>query len=598
MPTVPELFESVVARAGDSPAVLHGDRVVTYAELNARANRLARTLVARGVGPDTPVAVALPKGDELTVVLLAVLKAGGAYLPLDPQYPARRLAHMVADARPVLLVRPAALRPDLGAPVPELVVDDPGTARETAARPAHDLTDRCRNAPLTPRHLMYVIYTSGSTGTPKGVAVTHAGAADLVAAQAATLAPGPGDRVLQWASISFDAAFWDWSAALLSGAALVMAPAEELLPGPPLHATLRRHAVTHATLPPVALSVTDPEGVLPGGTVMSTGDACTGALVARWAPGRRFFNGYGPTETTVGSTIAGPVAPGEAITIGTPWSGNRVLVLDERLRPVPDGVDGELYLAGNGVARGYLDRPGLTAGRFLPDPAGPPGSRMYRSGDRGHRRADGQLVFSSRGDDQVKIRGFRVELGEVEARLAAHPAVDVAAVTVVGDLAGARLAAWVSTVDGAGVTGPALRAHAAEALPDHMVPSSVHLLPSLPVTANGKIDRAALRRLAEEAERAAGERRAEDGPAGEPAAGPVTDPVERTVCRLVGEILGVPDVRPDDNFFKLGGHSVLATRLAGRLRDALGAAVPMRAVFESATLADLAAAVRPGRASG
>ncbi|MFJ8133191.1 non-ribosomal peptide synthetase [Streptomyces hydrogenans] len=581
MPTVPELFESVVARAGENPAVVYGDRVVTYTQLNARANRLARTLVERGVGPDTPVAVAMQKSDEFTVVLLAVLKAGGAYLPLDPQYPARRLTHMVGDARPVLLIRPRDGAPELGVPVPELLVDDPDVVRETAARPGHDLTDRCRNAPLDPRHLMYVIYTSGSTGTPKGVAVTHAGAADLVAAQAATLAARPGDRVLQWASISFDAAFWDWTTALLSGATLIMAAADDLLPGPPLHATLRRHGVTHATLPPVALSVTDPDGVLVGGTVMSTGDACTPALVSKWAPGRRMFNGYGPTETTVGSTIAGPVADGDDITIGTPWSGNRVRVLDEHLRPVPDGVDGELYLSGNGLARGYLDRPGLTATRFVPDPAGPPGSRTYRSGDRGHRRADGQFVFSSRGDDQVKIRGFRVELGEVEARLAAHPAVDVAAVTVVGDLAGARLAAWVSAVDGAEVTGAELRAHAAETLPEHMVPSAVRLLPSLPVTANGKIDRAALRRLAEQ-----------PGPdTAQPPAETSADPVERAVCRLVGEVLDISDVHPDDNFFKLGGHSVLATRLAVRLRDELGVAVPMRAVFESATLAELAAAV-------
>ncbi|HEX8866684.1 MAG TPA: AMP-binding protein, partial [Lentzea sp.] len=231
MPTIPELFESVVDRAGDAPAVLFGDRVVTYAELNARANRLARVLTGRGVGPDTAVAVALPKSDELLVVLLAVLKAGGAYLPLDPRYPAKRLAHMVEDARPVLLVRSAQVSLDLAALVPELVVDDPAAVRETEAQPGHDLTDTCRNAPLLPQHLMYVIYTSGSTGTPKGVAVTHTGVVDVVAAQAASIAPQPGDRVLQWASISFDAAFWDWSAALLSGAALVMAPAEELLPG-------------------------------------------------------------------------------------------------------------------------------------------------------------------------------------------------------------------------------------------------------------------------------------------------------------------------------------------------------------------------------
>lgn len=585
MPTVPELFESIAARAGQAPAVVFGDRVVTYAALNTRANQLARVLVAHGVGPDTTVAVALPKCDELMVVLLAVLKAGGAYLPLDPQYPAKRLAHMVEDARPVLLVRSARVALDLRVPVPELVVDDPGAVRETASRPGHDLTNAYRNAPLHPQHLMYVIYTSGSTGTPKGVAVTHAGVADIVAAQAASIAPRPGDRVLQWASISFDAAFWDWSAALLSGAVLVVAPAEELLPGQPLHDTLHRHAVTHAVLPPVALSVTDPEDVLVGGTVMSTGDACSHALVAKWAPGRRMFNGYGPTETTVGSTIAGPITTSDEITIGTPWSGNSVYVLDDCLRPVPDGRDGELYLAGNGLARGYLNRPGLTATRFVPNPFGPPGSRMYRSGDRGHRREDGQLVFAGRGDDQVKIRGFRVELGEVEARLAAHPAVDVAAAVVVGDLAGARIAAYVSTVDSFKVSAAELRAHVAETLPEHMVPASVSALPRLPVTANGKIDRAALRDLAESG--AHHDREFADGDADN---GPAS--VEGRLYLMVREILAVPDARPSDNFFKLGGQSMLATRLAGRLRDELGVTVPMRVVFEADTLSELASVVR------
>jgi amino acid adenylation domain-containing protein len=591
VPTVPDMFEPIAARAGNVPAVVFGDRIVTYAALNARANRLAHVLVERGVGPDTMVAVALPKCDELIVVLLAVLKAGGAYLPLDPQYPAKRLAYMVEDARPVLLIRSARVSLDIGTLVPELVVDTPGAVCETATQPSHDLTSTCRKAPLYPQHLMYVIYTSGSTGTPKGVAVTHAGVADIVACQAASIAPRPGDRVLQWASISFDAAFWDWSAALLSGAALVVAPAEELLPGQPLHDTLRRHAITHAVLPPVALSVTDPHDVLVGGTVMSTGDACFQALVAKWSPGRRMFNGYGPTETTVGSTIAGPIATSDEITIGTPWSGNSVYVLDERLRPVPDGRDGELYLAGNGLARGYLNRPGLTAARFLPNPFGPPGNRMYRSGDRGHRREDGQLVFSSRGDDQVKIRGFRVELGEVEARLAAHPAVEVAAVVVVGDLAGARLAAYVSAVGGFEISAAELRAHAAETLPEHMVPSTVHTLRQLPVTANGKIDRAALRDLAESAAH-------HDG---KPAVGHASDDpasVESRLYQIVREILAVPDARPDENFFKLGGQSLLATQLAGRLRDELGVTIPMRAVFEAETLSQLAASVRESYESG
>ncbi|MFZ3561274.1 non-ribosomal peptide synthetase [Streptomyces sp. BH055] len=584
MPTVPELFESVVSRVGDAPAVVCDESVVTYAALNAHANRLARLLVERGVGPDSTVAVALPKGGELMAVLLAVLKAGGAYLPLDLRYPNRRLAHMVRDARPALLVRSRGVSLEAGVPIPELVMDEPDIARATASYPNDDLTDTCRRAPLRPEHLMYVIYTSGSTGTPKGVAVTHAGVADVVAAQAASIAPRPGDRVLQWASLSFDAAFWDWSAALLSGATLVMARADDLLPGQPLHDTLRRYAVTHAVLPPVALSVTEPEGVLLGGTVMSTGDACSQALVAKWAPGRRMFNGYGPTETTVGATLAGPLVPSDEVTIGMPWSGNSVYVLNEHLRAVPNGRDGELYLAGNGLARGYLNRPALTATRFVPNPAGLPGSRMYRSGDRGYRRADGELVFSGRDDDQVKVRGFRVELGEVEARLAEHPAVGVVAAVVVGDdLADARLAACVSPLDGFEVSSDELRAHAAKTLPDHMVPSSLHTVAQLPVTVNGKIDRPAVRKLVVSL---SGESRAAATGADNEGS------VEHRLYAMVGEILGAPKPRPEDNFFVLGGQSMLATRLAGRIRDELGVTVPMREVFEADTLFDLACAVQ------
>jgi amino acid adenylation domain-containing protein len=580
VPTVPEFFESVAARMGDTPAVIFGGSVLTYADLDVRANRLARLLVSRGVGPDQIVAVTMPKSDELMVVLLAVLKAGGAYLPLDPGYPTDRLTHMVRDARPVLLVRTAEVSSIAGIEVAELIVDHRDVERDVENRPGHDLTDNCRNAPLAPQHLMYVIYTSGSTGVPKGVAVTHSGVADIVTAQAASIAPRPGDRVLQWASISFDAAFWDWSAALLSGATLVMAAAEDLLPGPPLHETLRRHGITHAVLPPMALSATDQRGVLVGGTVMSTGDACTAALVNKWSPGRRMFNGYGPTETTVGATIAGPVSNGEQITIGTPWRGNGVRVLDERLREVPPETAGELYLSGNGLARGYLGRPGLTAARFVPDPFGPPGGRLYRSGDHGYRRPDGQLVFTGRTDGQVKIRGFRVELGEVETRLATHAAVDVAAAVVIGDLDSATLVGCVCLVGGRSADTAELRAHVAQTLPEHMVPSSVLVLERLPVNANGKIDRAALCEWVRSAPARSGGGRTPPEES--------LSPLDRTLCSLVEEILAVPKVVPTDNFFELGGHSVLATRLATRLRAELDVSVPMRAVLEAATLSDLA----------
>ncbi|MEV5126660.1 non-ribosomal peptide synthetase [Streptomyces decoyicus] len=583
--TVPELFEEIVAREPGAPALVFQDRTLGYGELNARANRLARHLVAHGVGPDTLVAISLPRSDGLVIAVLAVLKAGGAYLPLDPNYPAQRLAHMVADARPVLLLR----TPEVPSPAPgtpELILQGPEFTGVGSACPADDsnLIDADRLAPLTPGHLMYVIYTSGSTGTPKGVAVPHAGVADMVTTQANVIGAGPGDRVLQWASISFDAAFWDLTLALLSGATLVVATADDVLPGQPLHDTLLRHEVTHAVLPPVALSVTDSEGVLVGGTVMSTGDACTETLVREWSAGRRLFNGYGPTEVTVGATVAGPVTDADEVSIGAPWTGNRVYVLDERLREVADGEEGELYLAGSGQARGYLGRPAVTATRFVPDLSGPPGARMYRSGDRGRRRPDGEFVFTGRADNQVKVRGFRIELGEIETCLSQHPDVSLAAVLVEGRLAEAKVIAYVTAPANPSLTGPDLRHYVAEQLPEHMVPSAVLVLDGFPTTSNGKIDRPALREAAP--------RREEGRRPSSRVAGAEIAPEEQQLLDLAAEILNVADARLDDNFFDLGGQSILAATLARRIRRTFDASIPMRSIFEAETLGELARKVR------
>lgn len=587
MNTVPGLFESVVARHGAAPAVVDEESTLRYQELNTQANQLARRLIARGVGPDSVVAVAVPKSNDLIVAILAVLKSGGAYLPLDPGYPSERLSFMLADSRPVLLMRSSAVeRPHPG--VPEIVLDDPFFRRACAELPGHDVAQHERRAELHPEHLMYVIYTSGSTGIPKGVAVPHSGVRDMVATQAAVLGAGPGDRVLQWASISFDAAFWDVSLALLSGATLVLAAAEDLLPGQPLRDTLRKHDITHAVLPPVALSVTDAEDVLIDGTVMSTGDSCTPTLVRKWSPGRRMFNGYGPTEVTVGATIGGPVRDAEDVGIGTPWIGNEVRVLDEWMRAVPPGSGGELYISGSGLARGYLNRPAATAAKFVADPSGPPGSRMYRTGDRGRLAPDGDLFFAGRADGQVKLRGFRVELGEIETRLAAHPAVDVAVAVVRGDLADAHVVGYVTASDP--VTPAELRAHVGRSLPGHMVPARVIVLDRFPTLANGKIDRAALPAAQvlpsgppREDETEADETEADDGTA--------------AICAMVRDILAIPDVRATDNFFGLGGHSVQATRLAGCIREEFQIRLPIRTVLESGTLGELAAAVDRLRAA-
>jgi amino acid adenylation domain-containing protein len=587
MDTVPDLFESTVARSGEAPAIAFEDTVVGYAELNASANRLARRLIAAGVGPDCLVAVAIPRSPQLIVAVLAVLKAGGAYLPLDPQYPAERLTHMVVDARPVLLLRTedvTSLRLD----VPELVLDEAVCSQGSGA----DIAADERLAPLSPAHLMYVIYTSGSTGAPKGVAVSHAGVADLVATQAKLYAVGPGDRVLQWASFSFDAWFWDFTLALLHGATLVMASQDDLMPGESLRETMLKHDVNHAVLPPVALGATDSEGLLPGGTITSTGDVCTRSLAAEWSKGRRLFNAYGPTEVTVGASIGGPVERvQEEVTIGTPWIGGAVHVLDEGLRDLRDGQEGELYLAGSGVARGYLNRPGLTAARFVADPYGPPGSRMYRSGDRGRCEPDGELFFTGRIDHQVKVRGFRIELGEIEARLESHPAVEMAVATVEGDdVATEYIVAHVKEPAGHAVSEEQLREHARGTLPEHMVPSRVVVVEEFPTTPNGKLDRKAL------AERAS--RSGAGAPAPERTAvvtGQEADSYEQILCAMVSETLKIGPVTPQDNFFGLGGHSVLAAKLAGRIRKDLGVSVSMRSMFAARDLAELALAVEEAR---
>ncbi|MEV0041783.1 amino acid adenylation domain-containing protein, partial [Streptomyces sp. NPDC050804] len=397
---LPQAFVARVAAAPDAIALVCGEVELTYRQLDARANRFARALIAGGVGPEQVVAVSLPRSVEWVVAVLGVLKAGAAYLPVDPAYPRSRIAFMLDDACPAVVVDDAAM---------VVEGDWPDTDPEVA---------------LDVRHPAYVIYTSGSTGRPKGVVVSHSGVSGLVAAQVDRLAVAPGSRVLQFASPSFDASFWDLCSALLTGASLVLAPAEA-----PLEAlTDRRFAVTHVTLPPSALAALD-GAELTATTLVVAGEACPPELVERWAPGRRMINAYGPTETTVCATMSDPLSPGPGVPpIGRSVAGFRTYVLDERLRVVPPGVPGELYVAGPGLARGYLDRPGLTAGRFTACPFGPAGTRMYRTGDLVRRLGDGQLEYAGRADDQVKVRGFRVELGEVETALAEHPAVAQAAV--------------------------------------------------------------------------------------------------------------------------------------------------------------------------
>ncbi|GAA4971883.1 amino acid adenylation domain-containing protein [Actinoplanes utahensis] len=571
--TLPALFEERVARTPDAVAVVDDGGSVTFAELNRRANRLAHRLITRGAGPESLVAVLLGRDARLPATLLAVVKAGAAYLPLDPAHPPARIAALIAAAQPSCLITTG----DIAAPegVPVLLLDD-GPAGDG---PDHDPVDADRHAPLSPAHPAYVIHTSGSTGKPKGVLVTHQGLAALVAGQERVFATGPGRRVLQFAALSFDATSSELWVTLVSGATLVLTAGERMLPGEPLAALLAERAVDCVTLPPTALAMLPDDALPAGATLVVAGEPCPPALVAKWAPGRRMINAYGPTENTVCATMSDPLT-GEAGVppIGRPIDGTRAYVLDDRLALAATGVAGELYLAGPGLARGYVDRPDLTAERFTADPYGPSGARMYRTGDRARWRADGRLDFLGRADDQVKIRGFRIEPAEIETALGEHADVAQAAVIARAEPdGGKRLVAYVVLRDGA--NHPDLRAHLAERLPAHMIPGAVVTLDAMPVTPNGKVDTRALPEP--EQNGAAGGR-------------PPRDPREEILCGLFAEVLGVARVGIDDDFFALGGHSLLATKLAGRIRAALGVELAVRRLFDAPTVAALAGVLDDG----
>jgi amino acid adenylation domain-containing protein len=462
-----------------------------------------------------------------------------------------------------------------------LALDGPAMPRALASMPDRAPTDADRRSPLALGHPAYVIYTSGSTGRPKGVVVPHKGLASFSAAEIDRYQVNRGDRVLQFSSPSFDASVLELCMSLPAGAALVVPPPGPLL-GDQLAEVLAHAGVTHALIPPAALATLPAEvaetGLPAFRGVIVGGDACTAELVARWAPRRRMINSYGPTEATVVSTWSEPLAPdGRGPSIGRPIWNTRVYVLDGGLRPVPVGAAGELYVAGVGVARGYLRRPGLTAQRFVADPFGPPGSRMYRTGDLVRWSASGELRFLGRADDQVKIRGFRVEPGEIEAVLRRHGRVAEAVVVAREDQPGGkRLVAYtVPSADGGEPPAPGeLRAWLARSLPDYMVPSAFVTLDELPLSPNGKLDRRAL-----------------PEPVGvEPTAGyvaPRTD-TERALAGIWAEALEVERVGVEDDFFSLGGDSLRSLAITSRTRTAFDVSLTPRDVLAARTVAALA----------
>jgi amino acid adenylation domain-containing protein len=600
--TVPGLFAAQVVRWPEAPALAVGDTTVSYGELDHDTDRLARALAGRGVGPDTLVAVALPRGASLIRALLGVLKAGGAYLPLDLGAPPARTAAVLAAAGARLVLADAATVGRLPGDASIRVLD----VDELTRRPAPPGPALTRIHPL---HLAYVGYTSGSTGVPKGIAVPHRAVVRLVAGpDFARL--GPGERVLHLAPAAFDASTWEIWGALCTGAAVVVAPADPL-GFADLAALLRGGGVTvawltaglfHQLVEVDVAALADVGQLLTGGDVVNPA-AVRAALTVRG--GRPVVNGYGPTENTTFTTchaMTGPDGIGERVPIGRPVPQTAVHVLDADLRPVPVGVVGELYAGGDGLARGYLGDAAATARSFVPDPDG--SGRLYRTGDLARWRADGVLEFLGRRDDQVKIRGFRVEPGEAEAVLAGHPQVGAAAVRIHGGQADRHLVAYVSPADGAVPTPAALREYAAARLPAYLVPAAYTVLDRLPLTANGKVDRAALP--------APGGNAADTGPAaagpaaaGPAAAGPAT-PTERRLAEVWSEVLpgdGPPPdaIARDVSFFSLGGNSLTAARLVSRARGAFGVELGLGAFYQAPTLAAMAAAIdltRPGPAGG
>ncbi|TWP50722.1 amino acid adenylation domain-containing protein [Lentzea tibetensis] len=538
--TFAQLVEAQVERTPDAPALVFDGGEVTFAELNAWANQLARLLITRGAGPERIVAVQLPRSVEIVVTELAVAKAGAAFLPVDPNYPAERIEFMLGDAAPVF------------------VVDEPLDASGFPDTNLDVLVDVANPA--------YVIYTSGSTGRPKGVVVSHAGLASFAAAEIDHFQVRPGDRVLEFSSPSFDASVLELCMSLPAGAALVVPPDGPLL-GAQLADVLRSHRVTHALIPPVAMA-TVPEVPLPDfRTLVVGGDTCSAELVARWAPGRRMINAYGPTESTVVTTWSSPLTPGGTPPIGGPIWNTEVHVLDGSLRPVPIGVAGELYVSGPGLARGYLNRPGLTSSRFLPNPFGVPGSRMYRTGDVVRWDGSGALHFVGRVDEQVKIRGFRVELGEIETVLLRHPAVRETVVVAQEFNGHKRLVAYVvgDVAD--------LRRHLSDALPEYLVPSAFVPVDAIPMSPNGKVDRRALPVPDLSALRTAGY------------VAPRT-PVEESLAGLWADVLGVDRVGIEDNFFSLGGDSILSIQVVARARK-IGLRLATKDLFLHQTIAEL-----------
>ncbi|MCK1786292.1 amino acid adenylation domain-containing protein, partial [Pseudomonas sp. TNT11] len=565
-PSVPALIAEQVRATPDALALVYGDTRLSYAELEARANQLAHWLQNQGVGPDVPVAVSAERSVELVVALLGVIKAGGAYLPLDPDLPQERLQGMLADSGSPLLLTQAHLMDKWAgeAGVAVHVLENLPLATQLQTAPTVD---------IGPENLVYCLYTSGSTGKPKAVGNRHAGLLNRLQWMQAEYGLTASDRVLQKTPYSFDVSVWEFFWPLLSGAALVMAPPGAHRDPQWLRELIVEHGITTLHFVPSMLQAFVSAGELPACTslkrIICSGEALPAELqrqvLAQTAS--ELHNLYGPTEAAIDVTSWACREDGNNVPIGRPIANTQIHILDADLNPVPVGVAGELYIAGVNLARGYQARPSLTAERFVANPYGSPGARMYRSGDLARWRADGAIDYLGRLDHQVKLRGQRIELGEIEAVLLTHDAVHEC-VVVAGD--NQLLGYWV----GADADEAALKFHLAQHVPEYMVPWRLMQLPAMPLSANGKLDRKQLPQVEAQA-----------------AATGYVEPrndAERCLARIWSEVLGVERVGVTDDFFELGGHSLLATRLASQIRHQLGVQIHLGAVFDTPTVEALA----------
>lgn len=569
-----ELFVAQVEKTPDNIAVVFDEQKLTYQELNCRANKVAHYLQSLSVGTEVLVGICVERSLDTIVGLLGILKAGAAYLPLDPTYPKERLSFMLSDSQVQVLLTQQKFVDEFSASGVKTVCLDSNWESINSQSPENPTSD------VTVKNLAYVIYTSGSTGTPKGVLIQHQGVCNLAQAQVKLFDINPHSRILQFASFSFDASVWEIVMALGSGASLYMGTQDSLRPGTDLRKFLREQSITHVTLPPTALAALPAEELPNLQTLIVAGEACNHKLIAQWSQGRRFFNAYGPTESTVCATVAQCTAGDTQATIGRAIANTQVYILDSHLQPVPIETPGELYIGGDGLARGYLNRPELTRERFIPNPFDETGSRLYKTGDLARYLPDGNIEFLGRVDNQVKIRGFRIELDEIEKLLIQHPDVKQVAVIAREDIPGdKRLVAYIVLNQKPEAIVATLKRFLEEKLPKYMVPGVFVILDSLPLTPNGKVDRQNLPdsdRIRPDLE--------------ETFVAP-RNPIEEKLARIWIELLGIEPIGINDNFFNLGGHSLIAAQMLSRIRDGFQVELFFHHIFANPTIAGLAALI-------